>query len=87
MEDNKLIVNLTDGDKKVIEVIEIIQDKETGKEYVFYNLEGNDDEVYMSELVETEDTCTLKDIKDEKMVKQLEDYILELAQEVDKEGE
>ena len=87
MEENKLVVNIPGGEKKVIEVIEMIQDKELGKEYIIYNLEENEDEMYMSELYEDDTTCTLKEIKDEKVVKQLEDYILELAQEVDKAGE
>ena len=75
MEENKLTVRMGDDKNVVIDVIDIIKDENTNKEYIIYNYENKDD-IYMSELEETEDTCTLKEITDEQIKADLEEFIL-----------
>lgn len=64
MEDNKLKVKNLDGNEITIDVIDIIEDRETGKQYICYTIESLDD-VYVSILEEKENTFSLGEITEE----------------------
>ena len=61
---NTLEVTTTDGQKAVIEVIDIITVQGENKEYIYYKIQEND-QVLISILEETNDTFLLKTIEDE----------------------
>ena len=63
--DNELVVKNELGNDKKINVVDIVQDNLTGKEYIFYTEEGKD-ELIASILIEREDSYTLEVIKDDK---------------------
>lgn len=87
MEENKLSVMYGDNKNLVIDVVDIIKNETNGKEYVIYNIDGNEDEFFMSEIEETDNTVTLKEIQDETIKNELEEYIMEMSKETSLEGE
>ena len=64
MKDNRLNVKNLDGNDITINVIDIIENKETGKKFICYNIE-NLDEVFVSSLEESEDSFQLGKVSDE----------------------
>lgn len=62
--DNQLVVKNAEGKEETIQVIDIITDNETGKQYLFYNLPDSD-EIYASILREAEGAFVLESIVDE----------------------
>lgn len=64
MEENKLTVKNLDGNDIVINVIDIIENKETEKKFICYNIE-NLNEIFVSSLEETEDSFSLGEVTDE----------------------
>lgn len=80
MENNKLIVKNLDGKELTIEVIDIIEDSETGKQFICYTTDELDD-VFVSSLEETDDTFTLGEVTEE------ERNIIEVLMNQNIEGE
>ena len=80
MDENKLTVNLN-GNNIIIEVIDILENNVNGKNYIIYNIEGNDDVFYASILEEDENSYTLKEIKNVEEGKMIENYLENLNNE------
>lgn len=80
MDENKLTVNLN-GNNIIIEVIDILENNVNGKNYIIYNIEGNDDMFYASILEEDENSYTLKEIKNVEEGKMIESYLENLNNE------
>ena len=80
MDENKLTVNLN-GNNIIIEVIDILENNVNGKNYIIYNIEGNDDMFYASILEEDENSYTLKEIKNVEEGKMIENYLENLNNE------
>lgn len=64
MEDNKLMVKNLNGEEISIDVIDIIEDQETGKQYICYSIDSLDD-VFVSSLEETDNTFSLGEVTEE----------------------
>ena len=62
--DSTLTIKNLDGKDLTIEVIDIIEDSETGKEFICYKLLDSDD-TYVSTLVTKEDSYTLESVTPE----------------------
>lgn len=86
MEDTKLSATLN-GNNVDINVLEIIDDTETGKQYVVYNADGYDDDFFISILEENEDNVILKEITDDNEFKMVEDYLAALMEKEAKEND
>lgn len=71
MEDNKLNVNLN-GDSLTIDVFDILENPDLNKQYIIYGIEGNDKDVYVSELNENDLNYTLNNISSEEELKLVE---------------
>ncbi len=65
--DNKLFVKNADGKEMTINVIDIIEDTDNHRQYVCYNLDGME-QIFISLLVETEDSFTLETVTEEEKV-------------------
>lgn len=66
MENNKLVVNGENGNKVILNVIDIIAIKELNKEYIIYTIEGDSsDNIYASIFVEDETSYTIKTIEND----------------------
>lgn len=61
---NKLEVQNVDGQKVVIEVIDIIENTTNNKQYICYSFNGME-EVFVSALVEKDDSYSLEMISEE----------------------
>ena len=72
IEDNKLIVKNLDGNDITINVIDIIENNDTGKKFICYNIE-NLNEVFISSLEENEESFSLGEVTDEE--KNIQNYI------------
>lgn len=64
MEANKLKVKNLDGKEISIDVIDIIENQENGKQYICYSIDSLDD-VFVSSLEETESTFSLGEVTEE----------------------
>lgn len=64
MDDNKLIVKNLDGNNITINVIDIIENNDTGKKFICYNIE-NLNEVFISSLEENDESFSLGEVTDE----------------------
>lgn len=64
MENNKLKVKNLDGNEIEINVIDIIEDQESGKQFICYTIESLED-VFVSSLEETETTFSLGEVTEE----------------------
>lgn len=62
--DKTLVVKNNEGKDITINVIDIIEDTSTNKQYICYNFEGMED-VFVSNLVETADSFTLETVTEE----------------------
>ena len=66
MENNKLVVNGENGNKVILNVIDIIAIKELNKEYIIYTIEGDSsDNIYASIFVEDETSYIIKTIEND----------------------
>ena len=83
--DDKLVVTEEDGTEITINVLDIIEVEESGKEYIVYSKDvrsqNEDMEVYVSLLEESDDSFTLKVISDEE--KEMIDSLLKEDYDVD----
>ncbi len=62
--ENQLVVKNAEGKDEVIEVIDIVEDRETGKKYLFYHLVDSE-EIYAAILKEADTTYFLEAITDD----------------------
>ena len=62
--DNELIVKNSEGQDQTISVVDIVEDSETGKKYLFYNTKDSE-ELYATILVESETSFVLEAISSE----------------------
>ena len=66
MEERKLVVKNLDGNDITINVIDILENTDTNKQFICYTIEGlSDDEVFISSLEENENQFTLGEVTDE----------------------
>ena len=76
--DNILVVKNDQGQTIEINVIDIIEDTETNKQYICYTVKDMSD-VFISELIEKDDSFTLKTVSKEAKQK-VEDLLSEEAE-------
>jgi hypothetical protein len=82
MENNKLTVSIDSNKEITINVYDIIEKKDTNKQYIIYNVdESETEDIYISILEETDNAFTLKTIKDEFEYKEIEKYLIEIYDE------
>ena len=82
--DNTLVVKNLDGKEITINVIDIIEDTEKNKQFICYTI-GDMEEIFISNLVETEDSASLDIVTDEE--RQEIEAVLSQDLEQDTEGE
>lgn len=75
---NELVVTDESGNNKKINVIDIVQDNQTGKEYIFYT-EQDKDEINASILSESEESYSLETIEDDKEWELVEQLIEDIS--------
>ena len=78
MEENILKVKNDAGIEIEIEVIDILENEQTGENYVAYKLKGGED-MFISLLVEDENSYSLETVTDEEKLKGIEEYFLNEA--------
>lgn len=76
MEENILTVTIdNEGNYIDIRVIDFLEDNESNKTYIVYNiLNDQNEEVYISILDEKEDSYTLRTIEDEEELKMINEF-------------
>jgi hypothetical protein len=62
--DKNLVVKNLDGEDLTIDVFDIIEDSKTGKEFICYNIEG-DDSTFISSLLRNDSGYSLAEVTDE----------------------
>ena len=66
MEERKLVVKNMDGEDVTINVIDILENSETKKQFICYTIEGvSEDDVFISTLEEKDDSFNLGEVTDE----------------------
>lgn len=74
MEENKLVVKNMDGNDITINVIDILENTETNKQFICYTIEGLDGETFISTLEEKEESYSLGEVTEEEQ-KEIEELI------------
>ena len=72
--DEKLNVTGPNGEELIIDVIDILEDEETGKSYIAYNIDGSDDS-FISILNEQENSYSLEMIYDDEELERVEEAL------------
>ena len=80
MQDTKLNVMLNDQEI-TIDVIDILENQSDNKQYIIYNIDGNEKDIYMSILDEKEDSYTLTAIESKEEARLIEEYLQSLVKE------
>jgi hypothetical protein len=66
MEENKLVVKNMDGNDITINVIDILENTETNKQFICYTIEGlSETDAFISTLEEKEDSYSLGEVTEE----------------------
>lgn len=80
--DNTLVIKNLDGEDLTIEVVDILEEEDTNKEYICYKLPDMD-EIYVSRLVTKEESYTLESVTQEEK----EAIEEQLSKQLNSEGE
>ena len=80
---DKIKVKLENGEEKEAEVLRIIENEKSGKNYVVYTFDTNKEEVdiYASEIIENDENIVLDSVKTEEEWNYIQQKISELVNE------
>lgn len=85
MEDNKIVVEMTDGDGKKVKVEVVSHFEDNGRTYVIANDLSNDTDSYILELVSTPEGEALVSVDSEEEFNRLCDVVDKLANGTEEE--
>ena len=80
---NQMSITVETGEKKVINVFDILDGYAFGKQFIIYNFEDDPDRLYASILNETETTVSFDPISDPNEIEYISAEIERVASELD----
>ena len=79
--DNRLEVSIENGTKIIVRVLDIIDSNVFNKSFIIYNVEGEEETIFGSILVETDDSYTFETVTNPEEIDYINSEINRVARE------